>query len=51
MIRDRIADLSAAWPPRDPASDAIRPGTIHLEGRTYIGLGLNDYLGLASDPG
>ena len=50
MIRERIADRSAAWPPSDPASDVVRPGTIHLEGRTYIALGLNDYLGLASDP-
>ena len=50
MIRDRIAARGAAWPPSDPASHMVRPGTIHLEGRTYIGLGLNDYLGLASDP-
>ena len=50
MIRDRIADRGAIWPPSYPASDSVRPGTIHLEGRTYIGLGLNDYLGLASDP-
>ena len=50
MIRERIADLGATWPPSDPASPQIQPGTIHLEGRTYIGLGLNDYLGLASDP-
>ena len=50
MIRDRIADRAATWPPSDPASDIVRPGTIHLEGRTYIALGLNDYLGLASDP-
>ena len=50
MIRERIAGGGAVWPPPDPASTKIRPGTIHLEGRTYIGLGLNDYLGLASDP-
>ena len=50
MIRDRIADRGATWPPRDPASDLVRPGTIHFEGSTYIGLALNDYLGLASDP-
>lgn len=50
MIRDRIADRAAVWPPADPASVVVRPGTIHRGGRTYIGLGLNDYLGLASDP-
>ena len=50
MIRDRIADRAAVWPPSDPASDKVRPGTIHHEGRIYIALGLNDYLGLASDP-
>ena len=49
MIRDRIADRGATWPPANPASDIARPGTIHLEGRTYIALGLNDYLGLACD--
>ena len=50
MIRDRIADLGASWPPADLASDTARPGTVHLGGRTYIGLALNDYLGLACDP-
>lgn len=50
MIRERIADRGAAWPPADPGSPVVRPGTIHLQSRTYIGLGLNDYLGLASDP-
>jgi len=50
MIRDRIADRGATWPPLDLGSPVVRPGTIHLEGRTYIALGLNDYLGLASDP-
>ena len=50
MIRDRIAEQAAVWPPSDPASSEVRPGTIHHEGRTYIALGLNDYLGLASDP-
>lgn len=49
MIRDRISHRAAIWPPSDPASDIVRPGTIHHEGRTYIALGLNDYLGLASD--
>lgn len=50
MIRDRIADRGASWPPADPASETARPGTAHLGGRTYIALGLNDYLGLACDP-
>ena len=50
MIRDRITARGATWPPSDPASNVVQPGTIHLEGRTYIALGLNDYLGLASDP-
>jgi len=50
MIRDRIAEQAAVWPLSDPASDVVRPGTIHHGGRTYIALGLNDYLGLASDP-
>jgi len=50
MIRDRITDQAAVWPPSDPASDVVRPGEIHHAGRTHIALGLNDYLGLASDP-
>ncbi len=50
MTLDRIAAQAATWPPSDPASHIVRPGTIHLEGRTYIALCLNDYLGLAADP-
>ena len=49
-ITDRVLGRRASWPPRDPASDTARPGTIHVGGRTYIALGLNDYLGLACDP-